>query len=51
LVTDLCEQALVEEFGLKYAANLSDAIALAEEIAGKDAGILLMPNGVEIIPV
>ena len=51
LVTDQCDPVLIEDFGLLHAANLQSALALADQRMGRESSVLLLPNGVEIIPL
>ncbi len=49
LVTDQCEPALVEAFGLRHAFSFPEALAAADALAGPQSRILCIPNGVELI--
>ena len=51
LVTDQCDPALIEDFGLLHASDLQSALALADQRMGRESSVLLLPNGVEIIPL
>ena len=43
--------ALIEDFGLLHASDLQSALALADQRMGRESSVLLLPNGVEIIPL
>jgi nickel-dependent lactate racemase len=45
-----CDPALIASFGLHHAQDFEQAMRIADGIAGEDASVLFIPNGVEIIP-
>jgi nickel-dependent lactate racemase len=49
LVSQHCDPALIESFGLVASRTFDEALAIADGIAGKHGSVLFMPNGVEII--
>ena len=51
LVTSHCDHGLVKDFGLIPAKDFAEAMTLAEGIVGREAKILFMPNGVEVMAV
>lgn len=44
-----CDPALLREMGLETAPGLEEGIALAERIAGRDARIAVVPDGVGVV--
>ena len=49
LVSDLCDGQIIREMHMEHAANLQEAIGMALEKAGSDAGITVIPDGVGVI--
>ncbi|MEJ6952193.1 nickel-dependent lactate racemase [Natronospora cellulosivora (SeqCode)] len=48
MVTDVSRE-IVEDMHMKYAASLDEAIAMAEEIVGRDRKITVIPDGVAVV--
>ena len=49
MVTDQCDHAMLENFGIMPVSTMAEAQALAEDIAGKDAKYTVVPDGVSVI--
>jgi len=49
MVTDQCDHKLVQEMQMKAAKTLPEALQMAEAIAGHDASITVVPDGVSVI--
>ncbi len=49
IVTDQCDHNLIERMHMRAASSLQEALAMAEHLAGKDAKITVVPDGVSVI--
>ncbi|MCE5285045.1 MAG: nickel-dependent lactate racemase [Pelosinus sp.] len=49
IVTDQCDHKMIESMHMRAANSLSEALAAAEELMGKDAKITIVPDGVSVI--
>jgi len=49
VVTDQCDHKLIEQMHMQAATTLPEALTLAEEIAGKNSTITVIPDGVSVI--
>ena len=49
MVTEDCDHDMLRAMGLEAVASLDDAIALARELVGEDAGIAVIPDGVSMV--
>lgn len=49
LVTDKCDPGLVRDIKLRHAFSLEEAMEMTRDIAGEDAGIVVIPDGVGVI--
>lgn len=48
-VSDPARRQLLEDMKIHYAADLDEALAMARRIAGKDASLTVIPNGVSVV--
>ena len=48
-VSDPARRQLLEDMKIHYAADLDEALAMARGIAGKDASLTVIPNGVSVV--
>ena len=49
LVTRDCDHAMLQAMHMETASSLPEALARADEIAGADARIAVIPDGVSVI--
>jgi len=51
VVTDQCDHHVIRSMHMQAASTLAEALAMADGIAGPDAGITVIPDGVSVIVV
>ncbi|SDE91935.1 hypothetical protein [Sporomusa acidovorans] len=51
IVTDQCDHQMIRNMHMQAAANLPEALTMADEIAGKNAKIAVIPDGIAVIVV
>jgi len=49
MVTNMCDPNMIKSMHMKHAYNFDEALELAYNIKGKDAEIVVIPNGVGIV--
>ena len=49
VVTDLCPPQIIKDMHMLHAPTLEKALSMAEEAAGPEAGIVVIPDGVGVI--
>lgn len=49
MVTDECDPQMIKNMHMKHAYNFDEALNLAYEIKGKDAKVVVIPDGVSVI--
>lgn len=49
MVTDECDPQMIKNMHMKHAYNFEEALKLAYEIKGKDAKVVVIPDGVSVI--
>lgn len=49
MVTDRCDPEMIKAMHMKHAFTIDEALAVAYEIKGKDAGVAVIPDGVSVI--
>lgn len=49
MVTNMCDPNMIKSMHMKHAYNFEEALELAYNIKGKDAEIVVIPNGVGIV--
>ena len=49
MVTDECDPQMIKNMHMKHAYNFEEALNLAYEIKGKDAKVVVIPDGVSVI--
>ena len=49
MVTDKCNPHLIRDMKMHHVFSLEEAVAMAEDIAGKNAGTVVIPDGVGVI--
>lgn len=49
MVTDQCDHEMIKNMKMKVTKTFPEALKMAEEIAGKDARITVVPDGVSVI--
>ncbi|HWR39927.1 MAG TPA: nickel-dependent lactate racemase [Patescibacteria group bacterium] len=49
IVTDQCDHQMIRDMKMNAAATITEALAMAEKIVGKDARITIVPDGVSVI--
>jgi lactate racemase len=49
LVTDMCDPDIVKAMHLKYARTFDEALNMAFDIKGKDAKVVVIPDGVSVV--
>ncbi|MBQ7479201.1 MAG: nickel-dependent lactate racemase [Selenomonadaceae bacterium] len=49
LVTDMCDPQMIRDMHMQHAATFEEAFQRAMEIKGKDASVVVIPDGVSVI--
>lgn len=49
MVTDMCSPEMIKEMHMEHAYTFEDALHRAFELKGKDAGVVVIPDGVSVI--
>ena len=49
LVTDMCDPQMIRDMHMQHAATFEEAFRRAMEIKGKDASVVVIPDGVSVI--
>lgn len=49
MVTDECDPTMIKNMHMKHAYNFEEALNMAYEIKGKDAKVVVIPDGVSVI--
>lgn len=49
MVTDMCSPEMIKEMHMEHAYTFEDALQRAFELKGKDAGVVVIPDGVSVI--
>lgn len=49
MVTDMCDADMIKNMHMEYAYNFEDALKRAYDIKGKDAEVVVIPNGVAVV--
>ena len=49
MVTDMCSPEMIKEMHMEHAYTFEEALQRAFEIKGKDAGVVVIPDGVSVI--
>jgi len=48
-VTDMCDPNMIKSMHMKHAYTFDEALKLAYDIKGKDAEVVVIPNGVGVV--
>jgi nickel-dependent lactate racemase len=49
MVTDMCDPNMIKSMHMKHAFNFDEALEMAYNIKGKDAEVVVIPNGVAVV--
>jgi nickel-dependent lactate racemase len=49
MVTDMCDPNMIKNMHMKHAYTFDEALELAYHIKGKDADVVVIPNGVGVV--
>ncbi|AYD40371.1 nickel-dependent lactate racemase [Clostridium fermenticellae] len=49
MVTDMCDPKIIEAIHMKHAFTISEALDMAYKITGRDAKVVVIPDGVSVI--